>query len=71
MSSVFLNSVAVLKGARAAMKVSAVTRGERVGIISDGVAIVERGRLKTLDDPEIREIAKKYGDPDRLLAEAL
>jgi len=40
-------------------------------IKANGVAIVERGRLKALDDPEIRELAKKYGDPDRVLAEAL
>ena len=40
-------------------------------ITANGVPIVERGRLTALDDPEIREMAKKYGDPDRVLAEAL
>lgn len=40
-------------------------------ILANGIPIVERGRLKALDDPEIREMAKKYGDPDRVLAEAL
>ena len=40
-------------------------------IKANGVSIVERGRLKALDDPEIRQMAKKYGDPDRVLAEAL
>lgn len=40
-------------------------------ILANGVPIVERGRLKALDDPEIRGLAKKYGDPDQVLAEAL
>jgi hypothetical protein len=40
-------------------------------ILANGVPIVERGRLKALDDPEVRELASKYGDPDRVLAEAL
>jgi hypothetical protein len=40
-------------------------------IKANGAAIVERGRLKALDDPEVRELASKYGDPDRVLAEAL
>ncbi|MBI4483498.1 MAG: hypothetical protein HY652_11490 [Acidobacteria bacterium] len=35
----------------------------------DGKKIVENGRLLTLDDPEIRRIAAKYGDPDELLRE--
>jgi hypothetical protein len=33
--------------------------------------IVDRGRLKALDDPDVRELASKYGDPDRVLSEAL
>lgn len=37
----------------------------------NGTPIVERGRLKALDDRDIRELASRYGDPDRVLAEAL
>jgi len=40
-------------------------------ILTNGTPIVERGRLKALDDPKIRELASKYGEPDRILAEAL
>lgn len=29
--------------------------------------ILDRGHLTTLDDPEVREVAAKYGDPDELL----
>lgn len=31
--------------------------------------IVDRGHLVSLDDPEVRALAAKYGDPDKLLAE--
>lgn len=31
--------------------------------------VVDAGRLVGLDDPEVREVAAKYGDPDELLAE--
>ena len=31
--------------------------------------IVERGRLCALDDPAVRDLAARYGDPDRILAE--
>jgi hypothetical protein len=31
--------------------------------------IIRNGRLTALDDPEVRELAKKYGDPDELLHE--
>jgi hypothetical protein len=31
--------------------------------------ILERGRLCSLDDPDVRDAASKYGDPDRVLAE--
>jgi hypothetical protein len=31
--------------------------------------IIEHGHLKALDDPKIREIAAKYGDPDEILRE--
>jgi len=40
-------------------------------ILANGTPIVDRGRLKALDDPKIRELASKYGEPDRILAEAL
>ena len=35
----------------------------------DGKKLVDRGRLTTLDDPEVRRIAAKYGNPDELLRE--
>lgn len=35
----------------------------------DGKKIVDNGHLLALDDPEIREVAAKYGDPDELLRE--
>jgi hypothetical protein len=31
--------------------------------------IIEKGRLSALDDPDLRELAKKYGDPDKVLAQ--
>ncbi len=33
------------------------------------VTIVDGGHLTALDDPEVRALAAKYGDPDRILAE--
>ena len=38
-------------------------------VYADNEVIIENGRLKALDDPEIREIARKFGDPDKLLTE--
>ena len=38
------------------------TRGETIKII-------ENGHLTALDDPEVREMASKYGDPDEILKE--
>ena len=35
----------------------------------DGKKIIENGHLMLLDEPEIRRIAAKYGDPDELLRE--
>ncbi|MCH8820197.1 MAG: hypothetical protein IIB03_07750 [Acidobacteria bacterium] len=35
----------------------------------DGEKLVDRGRLTVLDDPEVRRVAAKYGDPDELLRE--
>lgn len=34
------------------------------------VNVIDEGHLLLLDDPEIREIARKYGDPENVLAEA-
>jgi hypothetical protein len=39
-------------------------------VIADGRTVVEMGHLLALDDPKIRKLAAKYGDPDRLLTEA-
>ncbi|MDH3639738.1 MAG: hypothetical protein OES09_14935 [Gammaproteobacteria bacterium] len=36
-------------------------------LIIDGETVIERGHLTALNDPEIRAIAAKYGDPDELL----
>lgn len=33
------------------------------------IRIIEKGRLVALDDPEVRKVAEKYGDPDALLKE--
>ncbi len=33
------------------------------------VTVIENGRLCALDDPEVRELASRYGDPDELLRE--
>ena len=34
------------------------------------IKLIDKGRLTALDDPEIRKIAAKYGDPDEVLKEA-
>ena len=31
--------------------------------------IIRNGRLTALDDPDVRKLAEKYGDPDDLLRE--
>jgi hypothetical protein len=31
--------------------------------------LIEDGRLKALDAPEVRELAARYGDPDAMLSE--
>jgi len=31
--------------------------------------VIDNGRLVALDDPEVRKLAAKYGDPDDLLSE--
>ena len=33
------------------------------------ILVIDKGRLTALDDPEVRRIAAKYGDPDELLSE--
>jgi len=38
-------------------------------LILDGEVFVEKGHLTVLDDPEIRRLASKFGDPDQLLSE--
>jgi len=35
----------------------------------DGEPILERGHLTVLDDPKVREVAAKYGNPEELLAQ--
>ena len=34
------------------------------------IKLIDKGHLTALDDPEIRKIAAKYGDPDEVLQEA-
>jgi hypothetical protein len=36
-------------------------------IYADGEMIVNKGKLSVLEDPELWESAKKYGDPKKLL----
>lgn len=36
----------------------------------DGKPLIKNGHLTVLDDPEIRKLASKFGDPDELLKEA-
>jgi hypothetical protein len=33
------------------------------------LTVIENGRLQALDDPEVKDLAKKYGDPEELLRE--
>ena len=40
-----------------------------VTYVADGKVIVKDGHLMALDDPEVRRVAAKYGDPDELLTE--
>jgi hypothetical protein len=42
----------------------------RATLTVDGKKVVDEGHLVALDDPEIRRIAAKYGDPDKLLKTA-
>ena len=38
-------------------------------LVTERGTVIENGHLTALDDPKIRKIAKKYGDPDELLKE--
>jgi hypothetical protein len=38
-------------------------------LYADGKPVIEDGHLLALDDPRVRQIAEKYGDPDELLRE--
>ncbi len=38
-------------------------------LVTEKGTVIENGHLTALDDPKIRKIAKKYGDPDVLLKE--
>ncbi len=37
-------------------------------VILDGEVLFDHGRPSAFDDPKVREVASKYGDPDQLLA---
>ena len=37
-------------------------------IILNGEVLFDHGRPSAFDDPMVREVASKYGDPDQLLA---
>jgi 2,5-dihydroxypyridine 5,6-dioxygenase len=39
----------------------------RVTLYADGELLINDGRLTVLDDPEVRKIAARYGEPDTLL----
>ena len=32
------------------------------------LTVIDKGHLTALDDPQVRDLAAKYGDPDRILA---
>lgn len=36
---------------------------------ADGRLVIDHGHLVTLDDPAVRRVAERFGDPDRLLTE--
>jgi len=39
-------------------------------LVTDKGTAIENGHMLALDDPRVRKIASKYGDPDKLLTEA-
>ena len=38
-------------------------------MVADGRVVIQDGHLVALDDPEVRKVAERYGDPDQLLRE--
>lgn len=38
-------------------------------LVADGRPVIEDGHLVALDDPEVRRVAERFGDPDELLRE--
>lgn len=55
-------------GSENATALFAMTKSTTVTV--DDEVILDRGRLLILDDPELREFAAQYGDPDYLLSPA-
>jgi 2,5-dihydroxypyridine 5,6-dioxygenase len=47
---------------------SLFTMSKQTTITADGEKFLDRGKLLILEDPELREFAAKYGDPDYLLS---
>ena len=35
----------------------------------DGAPLLDKGHLTVLDDPDVRAVAARYGDPDELLSQ--
>ena len=38
-------------------------------MVADGKVVIREGHLTSLDDPEVRRIAQKHGEPDEILLE--
>jgi hypothetical protein len=49
-------------------RTSLFTMSKETTISADGEVFLDRGRLLILEDPDLREWAKQYGDPDYLLS---
>ena len=49
-------------------RTSLFTMSKETTISADGEVFLDRGRLPILEDPDLREWAKQYGDPDYLLS---
>jgi hypothetical protein len=39
----------------------------RIRKTGEWITLIDKGHLTALDDPEVRKVAEKYGDPDKLL----
>jgi hypothetical protein len=50
--------------------VALFAQAKNTTITADGKTILEAGRLLILEDPELREFAAQFGDPDELLSPA-